>query len=295
MSTSVKIPRLLVFLLALASSVALCGAYPTGITQILWGTRAYYGSTGAGNVTISTNTTLSADIFYQTLTVNTGKVLSTAGFRIYADTIILNGTANIDNSGGGNVGALTGSLCGGTFAGNGGTTGSNGTNQSAAVFGNLSGAGGAGGSPSGGAAGTNTTLGATYGRVQAEPFSVMGWAFGAGGLATVCGGTGGGGGGGAASGPGAGGGGGGVVVISARSLQGTGSITATGGLGTNSTASGNEGGGGGGGGGVIFLNVGDFSQWSGTTSVAGGAGGTGHGTGTSGSTGSAGTVVTIYG
>jgi hypothetical protein len=294
-STSVKLPRLLVFFLALASSVALCGAYPTGITQILWGTRGYYGSMGSGNVTISVNTTLSNDVFYQTLTVNTGKVLSTAGYRIFADTIILSGTGTIDNSGVGNIGASSGSLCGGTNAGAGGTTGGTGTNQSGSAFGNLSGAGGAGGSPSGGAAGTNTTLGATYGRVQAEPFSILGLASGMAGTANVCGGTGGGGGGGAASGPGGGGGGGGVIIISARTLQGTGTISANGFNGTNSTASGNEGGGGGGGGGVIFLNVGDYSSWAGTTSVAGGTGGTGHGTGTSGSNGSAGTVVQIYG
>ena len=321
MLSSVKTMRfkhLLVWLVAVACALSFVGAYPTAITQQICATRAYYGDVSDGNGTFdgsatptgvtknsSTQYTLTRDRYGLTDTVSTGITVSTVGYRWFADTIILTGTASINNAGGAASGLTAGiaapsnAIAGGTAGGNGASgavNGSPGTNQVGTVYGNLSGAGGAGGNDTqtGGAAGTVTTLGNNYGGVRAAPFSILAQAVGSAGTALVYGGTGGGGGASiVADSGGGGGGGGGLIIVSCRSLQGSGSIVANGGAGGNAVTSG--GGGGGGGGGVIFLNVGDYSQWSGTTNVAGGAHGTPAGAGATGSAGSAGTVVTLWG
>jgi hypothetical protein len=66
-----------------------------------------YGDGSDGTVTISANTTLSADKYYDTLTVNSGVTLNPGGYRIFVkNTLNLNGTiARNGNAGGnGNVG-----------------------------------------------------------------------------------------------------------------------------------------------------------------------------------------------
>lgn len=47
-----------------------------------------YGSGMDGNVIISSNTTLTRDMFYNNLTVNPGIVLDTAGFRVFVRNVL---------------------------------------------------------------------------------------------------------------------------------------------------------------------------------------------------------------
>lgn len=153
-----------------------------------------FGSGEDGTVTISVNTSLSKDMFYDTLTVNNAVTLTTNGFRVFVKNTLTNsgdiswngvngsngvnastnaavaggagGTAltsqNLYGSGAGKAGGASGA--GG--AGGGGSNGSNGTagdaitNSFATSFSSTSGAGGNGGS-SNGAAGTAGSAGAT--------------------------------------------------------------------------------------------------------------------------------------
>lgn len=113
--------------------------------------NTYFGDGSDGDVTISVNTNLTRDMYYNNLTINTGIVLSTKGFKVYVlGTLTQVGTGKFDNSGSngvagvsasgttqgtggaGGVGGLTGTLmqaidgkigglgglCGGTLAGN---------------------------------------------------------------------------------------------------------------------------------------------------------------------------------
>lgn len=115
-----------------------------------------FGDGSDGNVTISADTSLSADAFYNNLTVDTGKVLNANGYRVFVKgTLTLSGTGKIKNSGsnGGNGGN----------AGNGANPGSAGTAGAVASSGSLptSSASGAGavGVNGGGANGNNGTNG----------------------------------------------------------------------------------------------------------------------------------------
>jgi hypothetical protein len=311
-----------VFLLVLLSQLAVTAivvhvdsaqaSYPIGITQKIRATRGWYGDqsdgtdSGVGCTVSSGTTSLSRDIFCSTLTVDSGASLNTNGFRVFADIAIVNGDAgmvgNAASSGTGGGATSAGSLGTGTAGGNGGTSGSGsgttGTNQAVTVYGNLGGEGGNGGNTNGtdgSVSGGINSLAAGYGGARFSPASIYGYVVGVSGVATVAGGTGGGGGAwdaGADSGGGSGGGCG-VVMISARSLQGSGLIECKGGAGAAATAT-DAGGGGGGGGGVIFLNVGDYTLWSGSTSVAGGVAGAEAGTGDAGDAGDAGDVVTLW-
>jgi hypothetical protein len=52
-----------------------------------------YGSGADGTATISSDTTLTRDYYYQDLTINSGKVLQTGGFRLFVKgTLTVNGT-----------------------------------------------------------------------------------------------------------------------------------------------------------------------------------------------------------
>ena len=58
-----------------------------------------YGSGKDGSVTISTNTTLTRDMYYNNLTINQGIHLNTAGFRVFVRNILLlNGSTSQDSS-----------------------------------------------------------------------------------------------------------------------------------------------------------------------------------------------------
>ncbi len=79
----------------LSSSVGWTGAFivPTP-SQVVW--LVYYGDGSDGDATISVNTSLSKDMYYNNLTVNTGIVLDPAGYAIYVrGTLTLTGTAKI--------------------------------------------------------------------------------------------------------------------------------------------------------------------------------------------------------
>jgi hypothetical protein len=288
-------------------------AYPNGIKQKLFATRAYYGDLSDGNVTlISGTTTLTRDMYYKTITINSGATLSTANFRIFADMMINNGT--IDNSGPSGslitqgTATAAGSLIGGTSGGAGitqnagGNTPVNpGANFAATLIGKggKGGSGGTAGSSIGGAGGTlnPNAIGATYGVATNTPQGILGELIGSAGSSKFGGGTGGGGGGADVFGDtsGGGGSGGGFILVVCRALQGTGTISANGGNGGNGTAGGTgAGGGGGGGGGLIRIFSGDFSQWNGSLVASGGTGGTGTGVGASGSSGNSGVTNTIW-
>lgn len=126
-----------------------------------------FGDGSDGDVTISANTTLSTDMFYNNLTINTGVTLNTGGFRIFVKgTLTLVGTATIARNGtsggaGTNASGITAGSAGsagaaladgslkGSFAGPAGKNGVNGVNA---------GGGGVSGNPGiAGAAGSNTT------------------------------------------------------------------------------------------------------------------------------------------
>ncbi len=112
-----------------------------------------FGNGATGAVTISSNTTLTADVYYTTLTVNNGFTLTTAGYRVFASVSITNNGTITATGGAGGVGqneALTGT--GGTA---GATTGAG--FFSASTAGKAGGTGGNGANGGAGTAGTNVT------------------------------------------------------------------------------------------------------------------------------------------
>lgn len=83
-----------------------------------------FGDGSDGDVTISSNTSLSRDMFYNNLTIDSTKVLSTAGYRIYVyGTLTNNGTIRHNGSNAttytGGAGAVSGTLAGGSAGGDG--------------------------------------------------------------------------------------------------------------------------------------------------------------------------------
>ena len=255
-----------------------------------------FGNGSDGNVTISATATLTRDMYYSNLIVNTGIVLNTGGFRIFVKGLFtLNGMIRdngSDASGqGGVLGAPSGSVGGGggTGGGGSGSVGGGGASLTNSLGGN-GGTGATSGANSGGAGGLSTAPTALEGSAQvvnAIP-NVLTCRVLSGALVT--GGSGGGGGGSALAGAigGGGGGGGGVVMIAARGFSGAGSIGANGGSGANGIGTG--GGGGGGGGGCVVIVTTSALPASITTSVTGGSAGTG-GTGGAGTTGN---VVIVF-
>src|SRR3990167_7458561 len=122
-----------------------------------------FGDGSDGDVTISSNTTLTRDMFYKNLTINLGIVLTTASFRIFVQEQLLNkGTIQNNGNTGGN-GGVGGDSSGGS-GGAGGTAGAAGAALTAGSLpvgaaGTAGGAGGAGGGS--GAGGTVGTVGGT--------------------------------------------------------------------------------------------------------------------------------------
>lgn len=280
-----------------------------------------------GTVTISGNTTLTRDMYYDNLTVNSGVDLNTGGFVIFVkNTLTINSTGRIirignagGNSGGAGAGAAGAALAGVTVgtsgAGGAGAAGGTGNGASGANGAAVSGEGGAGGvggnagqgnsgATAGGSGGNGGVLTIRYFRNVASAWkntavgTYMPTGTGGGGGAA-------GGGDGANSGRGGGGagGGGGAILIICGTFANSGTVSVKGGAGGNGggAAPGNVGGGAGGGGGsggkIMILT--DTLSASGTLDVSGGAAGTGSagaGTGTSGSNGGAGGngYATIY-
>ena len=268
---------------------------------VKWGDllSAAYGDGSDGDVTISGNTSLSRDMFYNSLTVNSAVTLNANGYRVFVKgTCTVNGTISNDGAAGsGSTGGAVagagslGGVSGGTGGNGGTTTGSNGGGGFNTIAGQ-GGAGGSGASGAGGTAGSVTTPAATFGALRHVAAVLSGGYISArNGAANPTQGSGGGGGGGDGTAGGGGGGGGGVLAVLARTITvgASGVIQANGGAGANAAA-GNRGGGGGGGGGLVWL-VYDRLTNSGTIQAAGGAKGTKTGTGTDGTAGSAGVVI----
>lgn len=262
-----------------------------------------FGSGVDGDVVISSNTSLTEDMYYNNLTVNATYKLDTNGYKVFvkntttSDGVIShNGNNANPATNGGGAGRTSGTI-GVSYAGGAGgisgagAAGANATNS----LGGAGGAGGTGASGAGGAGGTVATPIAGNGgpKVWNNPFQAS---TGRVLNATQANFASGGGGGGSDGTTGAGaGGGGGCVILFSKKLAGTGSIEAKGGNGKNASG-GNKGGGGGGGGGVVVIfsqtNITDTSL---TVSVAGGIAGTGTGTGTDGTAGGAGTFINLTG
>ena len=156
-----------------------------------------FGSGFDGDATISVNTSLTKDTFYNDLTITSSSTLNTSGYRLFVKgTLTINAGSRIAFNGnngtnggtatdrfgaaggaGGSAlaaGTLNGSIAGQTGAagGNGGTTGAgaNGSTGStgttiatsfAAAFSQVGGVGGAGGTGSGGGGGSGGTAGTT--------------------------------------------------------------------------------------------------------------------------------------
>jgi hypothetical protein len=265
-----------------------------------------------GNVTISVNTSLSRDMYYDTLTINNGVTLSPNGYRIFAKNVINNGSISVAGGNGGNATGQTGGAAGAAGGGNGsmpagragqiGGTGATGPGAGGAgVAGTASTYslnnqnGVAGGN--GGNGGYGSGAGGTGGAVSSTPYSIprnivqsyylfdLGAYNGTTVLRyNVTAGSGSGGGGAAyntslGGGGGGSGGSGGSMFIACESLTNAGTITAkggNGGQGGNHGGAGNNGsvggGGGGGNGGAIFLIYTSLVN-TGSITVAGGTGG----------------------
>lgn len=281
-----------------------------------------------GTATISVNTSLSRDMYYNVLTVNNGVTLNTAGYRIFCR--ILNNNGTISNNGGdGNIGAAAGGAAGtGGTAGAAGTlpggragqtggvgvgsgapnAGANGTNSTFNLNSNAGSNGGGGGTGSGGSGGSGGTGGTNTSTIN-PPRNIVsafylfdftsatavqrynvnsGSGAGGGGRGRADAGANGGSGGGS-------GGSAGTVFISAEIIVNAGTISANGGIGGGGGAGGGSdtgggGGGAGGNGGAIFLIYSRITN-TGTITANGGVGGTGGagtGTGTNGVTGTTG-------
>ncbi len=252
------------------------------------------GADGAG--TITEDTTLTADMYYTDLTVDSAITLTTAGYRVYVSgTLTLNGT--IANNGAAAVADVAGAAAPGVTIGagaaggaGGGTTGTAGTSTTVSL-GEVGGAGGAGTGGAGGAATTAADPSAETGGVKCFRLLTAALEGRARLLASTVAPTGGaggsGGGGNTTTKGGGGGGGGGGVLVAAKALAGAGSIFAKGGAGAAGEATLCGGGGGGGGGWIVLISRSSANPY--TLSVAGGSGGaSGGSTGVAGTAGTAG-------
>lgn len=217
-------------------------------------TPADLGTGADGNVTIAANATLTRDMNYGNLTVNTGVVLTTAGYIIRATgTVTNNGT--VDNSATNATSSVASSPGAGASLGAGAAApvASSSIAGISPVTATIQGGGGGGI-----AIGTTRPLG---GPTVAPPISISS-IFSQGSIA--------GGGSGSSSGnPQNAGAGGGAIAIFCNTLAGNGTFSANGG---NANASGTSAGAGGGGGGVVFIVCKSSSTFTGSSSVTGGTG-----------------------
>lgn len=264
-----------------------------------------FGDGSDGNVTISTPTTLTRDMYYNNLTVN--DVLTTGNYRIFVNGT-LTGTGTIQSNGNNgttattSTGAAGGTVTAGYFSNTPGVAGGNGSinngnagaNASASTsgLGSTGSSGGAGGSYSlasktGGAGGTGAGVSVFIKVFVFKFISFFGFDINASNvfvkLVPQGQSAGGGGGGGNTSTAGGGGGGGGAsggfILIIARIWTGTFVIKALGGNGGGGVNSSFGGGGGGGGGnGGISAVIYAIKTWTGSylfTAGTGGVAGTG--------------------
>lgn len=259
---------------------------------------AWFPEATDGDVVISSDTALTRDMYYNTLVVNSGVNLFTAGYRILAKVSIEN-NGTIHRAGNNAVGITAGAALAAGALGSSGAGGAGGTaagTAGGATVASLGGAGAAGGLGSGGAGGAGggvTLVAATSGGLEVLQMARQATIARDLGNIVINGAAGGGGGGGDGTAGGGGGSGGGVLVAIARNIFGTGIFTAMGGNGGTPVA-GNRGGGGGGGGGVVALvSENDTTATSLTVTVAGGLGSSGTGSGVVGSNGSIGRIYRV--
>ena len=279
------------------------------------GPLGQYGGGSAGDLTVTGTTTLTAEAYYNNLTVAAGGTLKPAGYRIFvksALSIAATGSINDDGNNASGItqgaalaaraflGGAAGAGAAGRTAQGIGTTGS-GTASSSFNDAGLQPNGGRGGDGSatytGGAAGTATIL--TPNPQRANGCWQAGRPYGSTSFWT--GGAGGGSGGLKITSPdtptsGGGGSGGGCVWIAAKTVSNSGRISANGGNGGDAagvTVSG-AGGGAGGGGGLVWLITDTAASATGIVQANGGTGGLGAGTGaTDGGSGNAGSVIIV--
>ena len=283
-----------------------------------------FGDGSDGDVTITGNTSLTRDMFYENLTVNVSVVLTTAGYRIFVrDTLTLNGTIRSNGAdgspagigpGAGGAGATSGSLSGGLNGGAGGDDGSGGDDaENGTRFGGVGGDGGGGGGEFNEGADPSVAIPTSAGSLRVPIIGLSGFLIDASTASLVAVHGGGGGGGGGSGGVtrgngegGGGGGGGGIILLFARTLEGEGTIEANGGSGGDGEEGedpGDDGGGGGGagGGGAVFLissstaNPYTLSVATGGVGSGGSSGGGGGSNGSGGSLGSPGETLLILG
>ncbi len=271
-------------------------------STLMANTLSYFFLDGSdGNVEISALTTLTRDMYYDTLTIASTGILVPAGFCIFCKTAFINNGVIQMNGGNGNDGTAlaggtggvatssTGALISGQSGKTGGNPAANGTNAvgTATSLGGLGGVGGNSATRTGGTvtAGASVIVGATYlkniafwpllFRVNAVPGLIFGGDPGGGGS---------GGAGGVGAGGGGGGAGGGWIMVVAPTISGSGTFEAKGGNGGNGFG-GVAAGGGGGGGGVVYLLSISNSILSTQVDVSPGVGGTGFASGASGNAG----------
>ncbi len=136
-------------------------------------TSSFFGDGSDGNVVISSNTSLTRDMFYNNLTINTGITLNPNGYKIFVlEDLTQNGTGVIARNGNtGGVGSAGGAAAvGGGGGGGGGGAGSTGgivaiyakniINSSDSFIRSFGGAGGGGGAGGTGNTGTSGSSGA---------------------------------------------------------------------------------------------------------------------------------------
>jgi len=261
-----------------------------------------------GSVVINTNTAITRDMYYENLTVTSGAILSSNGYRIFVSRVLTLADGWISANGGNASGNIAGGIPHAPKTLGGGTAGGAGGNPTAPGIsgGSLSSStriGGLGGVGGGGLNGLTPTLGGAGGGGTAVPdsnggtniFKLVGQALRGRDLANVMlnGGSGGGGGGGGGSGNGGGGGGGGgVCLVVAKYIHfESGGITANGGNGGIPPVTTAGGGAGGGGGCVVVISSTGTDSF--TIEANGGLGGLSGGTGSAGSAGAVGNTIRI--
>lgn len=286
---------------ALGRAVVKIGS--TGVETIPW-----FGDGSDGDVTITSNTTLTRDMYYNNLTINAGITLNTNNFRVFVrNTMTLNGTIGAPGANATNNNATIGYAAKGTINA---LSGNGGAGWSVAAGGSiasncLGGAGGKGGDGDirlgefGAAGGTITVPVDAAGGANCLKNAISAYlqrVFNVNTAVSLAGGAGGGSGyraGGSTTNPGiSGGAGGGGAAIFANSITGTGTISCRGGNGigaTSGTGGSRWGGGGGGGGGwvvvvtstpysAVNLAAGTANVGTCTITVQGGTGGIGFAT-----------------
>lgn len=277
-------------------------AFPGGLGLSSSWLNGFFGDGTDGDVTIAAGTTtLTRDMNYNNLTVQSGGILKPAGWRIFVKgTLTINAGGTINDNGNDASGSIAGGILtsprGSLGAGGGaGGAGRNTTGAGSAGGGsggnsslnsnNLFPAGGtggtAGGANTGGVAGTGAAPSPTqkWNNVNAlltgRTYSGGAWNGGGGGSGGGCDITGG------AATSGGGGSGAGIVYICANAIANSGTISANGGKGADGvTTTGVAGGGGGGGGGLIALITGTNDKaLIGSVTANGGVAGASVGTG----------------